>query len=512
MNDQRKKVTRSQVKKAIRSKQLHRRLAISLGAFFVVVMAVLIWYMVVANTYNTKFLKNTYINGEDVSGKTVEEVEAAIKAKTEEYTLTVTFRGDTTETLDAASIGYQYVSDGSVQKALDAQNSYSWLFRDLNIGDDEVIAVPTATTFDADTLRTTIEALPEMQADNDVDPVDAYINLKDTRFEIIAEVEGTQLNEENLITVLSDAITNMQTEIDLNNYDTVYNAPSVLSSDSDLNAQVDDLNAFLDTTVTYTLESNEEVVDRNIISKWIAQSDTGYYYIDTEYLKQKINEFVQQLATLTDYISSTKKFKTTNNGEMTLNTSEYGTTLNQEAEADALYNNLINRVSETREPIYSRHDSSTVDYGGTYVEVDIEAQHVYYYRDNVLTWDCDCVTGTYLSNMTTEAAQFIYPDLIGIDLENTLSTPKGVFFIFEKKSDYLLHGPEDEDGNYEWESHVDYWMPFNKTVGLHDASWRTNFGGELYKTEGSHGCVNLPVDKAGELYDLVDVGTIVVVD
>ena len=233
MNDQRKKVTRSQVKKAIRSKQLHRRLAISLGAFFVVVMAVLIWYMVVANTYNTKFLKNTYINGEDVSGKTVEEVEAAIKAKTEEYTLTVTFRGDTTETLDAASIGYQYVSDGSVQKALDAQNSYSWLFRDLNIGDDEVIAVPTATTFDADTLRTTIEALPEMQADNDVDPVDAYINLKDTRFEIIAEVEGTQLNEENLITVLSDAITNMQTEIDLNNYDTVYNAPSVLSSDSD---------------------------------------------------------------------------------------------------------------------------------------------------------------------------------------------------------------------------------------------------------------------------------------
>ena len=51
----------------------------------------------------------------------------------------------------------------------------------------------------------------------------------------------------------------------------------------------------------------------------------------------------------------------------------------------------------------------------------------------------------------------------------------------------------------------------NSNIGLHDASWRSEFGGEIYKTNGSHGCVNLPKDKAYELYDLISVGTTVIV-
>ena len=47
--------------------------------------------------------------------------------------------------------------------------------------------------------------------------------------------------------------------------------------------------------------------------------------------------------------------------------------------------------------------------------------------------------------------------------------------------------------------------------GLHDATWRSSFGGDIYKYSGSHGCVNLPPSKAGELYDLISVGTIVII-
>lgn len=62
---------------------------------------------------------------------------------------------------------------------------------------------------------------------------------------------------------------------------------------------------------------------------------------------------------------------------------------------------------------------------------------------------------------------------------------------------------------------VGYWMRFNDQYaqGLHDATWRDNatFGGETYMNNGSHGCVNLPVEFTAELYDFVEVGTPVIV-
>lgn len=52
-------------------------------------------------------------------------------------------------------------------------------------------------------------------------------------------------------------------------------------------------------------------------------------------------------------------------------------------------------------------------------------------------------------------------------------------------------------------SPVDFWMPFHGDIGFHDASWRSSFGGSIYKTNGSHGCINMPYAKAEELYNLV---------
>ena len=54
-------------------------------------------------------------------------------------------------------------------------------------------------------------------------------------------------------------------------------------------------------------------------------------------------------------------------------------------------------------------------------------------------------------------------------------------------------------------------MPFDGGIGLHDASWRRKFGGNIYLKDGSHGCVNMPSDKASDLYENVEVGTKVLV-
>ncbi len=117
----------------------------------------------------------------------------------------------------------------------------------------------------------------------------------------------------------------------------------------------------------------------------------------------------------------------------------------------------------------------------TYIDVDIANQTLTYVEDGNVILSSPVVTGGPGN-----------------------STPKGVFAINYTKDGKYLNGPT-------WHVWVDRWMRFSGNCGLHDATWRKDFGGEIYKTNGSHGCVNLPHDVALQLYDMVSVGTTVVV-
>ena len=103
-------------------------------------------------------------------------------------------------------------------------------------------------------------------------------------------------------------------------------------------------------------------------------------------------------------------------------------------------------------------------------------------KDGVVVWDAPCVTG---------------------DVAKGYATPAGIYSLTYKETDRILRGKKKADGSYEYESHVDYWMPFNGGIGFHDADWRSKFGGTIYLYGGSHGCINLPPDRAKLLYDYV---------
>ena len=49
-------------------------------------------------------------------------------------------------------------------------------------------------------------------------------------------------------------------------------------------------------------------------------------------------------------------------------------------------------------------------------------------------------------------------------------------------------------------------MPFDGGRGLHDASWREYFGGDIYHFGGTHGCVNMPSEITPYVYDTLHVG------
>mgnify|MGYP000299700772 CR=1 FL=1 len=89
-------------------------------------------------------------------------------------------------------------------------------------------------------------------------------------------------------------------------------------------------------------------------------------------------------------------------------------------------------------------------------------------------------------------------------------TPPGIFTLNSKSSPSVLRGEMTANGTYSYEQPVTYWMPFNGGIGFHDANWQPTFGGSRYLTNGSHGCVNMPPAKAGELYNLISAGTPVV--
>ncbi len=84
-------------------------------------------------------------------------------------------------------------------------------------------------------------------------------------------------------------------------------------------------------------------------------------------------------------------------------------------------------------------------------------------------------------------------------------TPTGRFKLHHKSRNVNLTGPG-------YVSHVSYWMPFiGQSYGMHDASWRSTFGGSIYKYNGSHGCVNMPRSKVSKLYKMVPNGTRVII-
>lgn len=130
------------------------------------------------------------------------------------------------------------------------------------------------------------------------------------------------------------------------------------------------------------------------------------------------------------------------------------------------------------------------EYGamGTYVFVSIAKQHLTYFVDGKAVMDCPVVTGNIHGH----------------------STPKGTFTLNYKARNITLKGTEDNGDTYE--SFVSYWMAFiGASYGLHDATWRSNFGGDIYQSGGSHGCVNMPYKSAAKLYGMIEPGTPVLI-
>lgn len=439
--------------------------------------------------YSDKFFEGTVINGIDCSGMTAYEAEQAIAEKVEDYSIQVMARNQEPESISGDAINYKYLPDGQVLEYLKQQKIYEWplgYFEQRNYTAEENI------TYDKEKLQNEIKQLSCAKAENQVEPENAYVTFNDTQFEIVPETQGSKLNLKQAYRILEKAVSNSRKDINFAKFKKAYVQAEVTKDNKDLQATVNAYNNFTKASITYTFGEETVTLDGSTIKNWLQFDEKGQLVQDDASFEQHIRDYVAQLAATYDTVGTDREFYTTSGRVVYVYGSAYGWQIDQDAETAQLTQEIQSGAQVTREPVYSMTANArgVNDIGSTYIEVDLSAQHMYYYQNGSVIFESDIVSG----DMTYSDRQ----------------TPPGIFTLYYKKSPDVLRGSKLPNGEYEYEQPVTYWMPFNGGIGFHDAAWQPYFGGTRYYGGGSHGCINLPPSNAAILYNIIDYGVPIV--
>lgn len=449
----------------------------------VVVVAAL--YIAVSVYFSNHFFFRTEINGFASQFKTVEQVKEMIRQDCSKFELVLKEREEQQEVITSEQISLQFVDDGKLEAISEGQKGYQWITALFN---KPVYEDAVTIAYDDDAFETTMNGLTCMDDSQMKEPEQAYpaYNEETQQFEIVKEVLGTKIDKDIFEEVLREALLSDMRELDIDQAG-CYVEPKFYSDDQAVIDAKDQVNKYLATEITYDMGYTQFTVEKEAMSKWIAVDGDSQVSIDED----KVGDYVQWLGTNYNTCGIRRSFTTPEGKKITVSGGTYGWRINHSKEVEKLVEVVQTGEKVTREPVYRQtgqtRDSSGDDLHDTYIAISIESQTMWYYKNGTCLLTTPVVTGNVTKNM---------------------GTPTGVYAIAYKQRDHVLRGDD-------YESPVDYWMPFYeyRGIGIHDASWRQadQFGGEIYKTNGSHGCVNTPYDAVKTLFETVATGTPVVV-
>ncbi len=465
-----KRKARSRKKKPFPAK------AVAAGVLMVIAAAggAIGYYVYRGRQYETVFFPCTVINGFDASERTVGEVEEMIASELDDYVLTLVKRGGETEQIAKDEINLHSEFDGSLERYLSAQEPLRWWEHQKKVTEYEIEAM---IAYDEELLSEKIDSLDMFDESKAEKPGNAYLSdyISGEGYKVLEGEPGTVLDKEKVAAAIKEAVERLETKLVLEDLD-VYEKAAVTTEDPELNEIADRLNKYVNMTVTYEFGEKEEVLDGDIIVHWISMGEDKEVSVNQE----AVTAYVKDLAAEYDTAYKEKKLQTSYGGTVEISKGFYGWQIDQKKEAEELYEILLSGESQVREPVYKQTAAShgENDYGDTYVEINLTAQHLHFYKDGQLVVESDFVSGN--------AAR-------GYD------TPSGAYPLTYKQRNAVLKGAT-------YRTPVSYWMPFNRNIGMHDANWRGSFGGSIYKTNGSHGCINLPVGVAKTIFENIETG------
>lgn len=447
-----------------------KKLLIALLAILVTI--IIAGYFSGAFYYKDKFLSKVYVNDINIGAMTLKEAEKEL-SKADLWNKVV-IKSDSEDFLEigAEEIDYKYIDSPELPKIFDEQNEWKWIF---SIIKKSRYTSPVSSEYDEDKIRKMIDGIDRL----DVEPLNARVAYSDSSNSFVIEPHdiAIDMTKDQLFDLVVESIETRNSQV---NVEENIQKPDIFDNDKSLIIAKDKADEYLKVKLKYDFGDRREVVDGFLLKNWITIDGK-----EVDISPEEVKAYVIELAKKYDTYGRGREFKTNTGEIITTSGGTYGWVIHRGKTTDELIKYIKAQENKTIKPVYSYEalirDSD--DIGDSYVEIDLKRQMVFVYINGELRVSTPTVTG---------------------NTSKGYDTPVGVYPLNYKETDAILRGES-------YASPVKYWMPFNGNIGLHDADWRDSFGGNIYESNGSHGCINLPPDNAKNIFDLVYPGMPVVV-
>jgi lipoprotein-anchoring transpeptidase ErfK/SrfK len=390
----------------------------------------------------------------------------------EDYQLQLSERNGITEIISVKNFGIQYNETNGISDIYKIQNSYEWI---TSLFNEKNYYINDLFVYNNEIFNNKINELSCLNQEI-IKPKNVSFEYMNGSYKIIKEVWGNEINRDSLESEIKCSILKGERYLDLNKKNCYENPKYTLTSDKTMET-FNILNKYIKAKITYLFGSRTEVLDKKTINEWIIIDKNVDVYID----ENKALNYVKKLSKKYDTMGVSRNFKTSTGKTVEVKGGTYGWKMDLWSETQSMINNIILGGIIEKEPIYiqTAHSREENDIGDTYVEINITKQHLWFYKNGKLL-----VHGSIVSGNPNKGNQ----------------TVLGTYMLNYKQKNAALTGED-------YETNVNYWMPFFGNIGIHDASWRYAFGKEIYKNNGSHGCVNVPLNVAKTIYENIEEGT-----
>ena len=493
---------------------------IGLGVFLTVLVII---YGLLGVYYMGGFPCFTWINGVYCTGKTVDEVNDELVRNNDYKGIAILDNSGASLFIgsDEADITISYKD--SLSKTFNDSNAFYWginVFKNLSCHYEPVITVNRDKVADI------------------ISEWEIFVNPDDFECEIVKTNDGYSLEnaflsvpvKDKVTERVYDAIMNLDGVIDLSMYPDCYKDVDLRGGEQEKVALFTRLDSIQNCNVYYKVDTEIISLDKSSASDFILTEKSyeeareekaskrypgsGLFIIggvetslpDEENIKvlegivtdengnpivseSRMYAFLQEISERYDTAWMMENYREGKSSKVIINDSSKGdgSIFDIDSEFEYLKEEMISGAINSDERVLQLsksavvHDADT-EIGKTYIEVDMGNQMLYYYVDGELSMNMPIVTG---------------------NVNRSRGTPTGIYPVYNKRYHTNLIGVD-------YVSYVNYWLGVHKGVGIHDALWRNKFGEEIYKSDGSHGCINCPLDNVEKLWEVVDVGTPVV--
>ena len=436
------------VKNENREKQ-QKKMIIILSIFLFVATV----YLIGLIRFSSVFLPHSVIDGIDVSGMDISKSNEALADL--RPTLTVIQRSsdgqtDIEQELDLRTFSADLSYDASA--LLKAQDVSLWF---LDLGKEKTYCHnKISAPLDSGRISELLNDLYCTKQENIVRPEDAHLDIIDGQISLIKENDGSYIDEDIAKQLTTKALQDYSESLENGTVDLrpYYEKATITADDPSFEEKKKELEDVIDKNITIDIsDSVSESISKDELCR-LLKVEGSEASVDTDELNTYINDLAAQYDVSSRYIDKANLKSILN--EDLLETTDASISVN-----------WIDKVEKK-------------------IEVKISEQKLYYYENGELMLESPVVTGNG---------------------DITDATPTGDFAVRKKANDSTLLGAG-------YVEHVDYWIGFDESgrvYGFHDASWRNEFGGDIYLYDPSRGCVNMPTDKVAQLFEMADIGTAV---